>query len=172
MALCEECGSIQIARAHAEGLDRLLGFFTSRRPFICRRCGWRARRDWTDAELKELQDYDTRSAMPDPELAVLDGGQKRRKRPRPASKAARTARKREFDLSDLDLDGTPTSAEDSSSAAGSLDAAVTEARQRVDRRKRRVRREIVATVALTTLAMFVFALMGFTGSCVGAAGTF
>ena len=171
MALCEECGSIQLARAHANQLDKLLGLLTSKRPFICMRCGWRARRRWTDEDLKKLQEYDNPSAMPDPALAVLDSDPNNRKRPRLATKAA-NARRWEFDLSDLDLDTTTSVEDSSSSGSGSLDAAASEARHRVDRRKRRIRREIVATVALTTLAMVVFVMMGFTESCVALARTF
>lgn len=46
--LCERCGSIDIVRARSRGLDKFIAFFTVRRPFLCRRCSWRARRPWVE----------------------------------------------------------------------------------------------------------------------------
>jgi hypothetical protein len=174
MALCEECGSIQIARAHSDQLDRLLGIFSSKRPFICRRCGWRGRRDWTDEDLKGLRDYGAGGATPDPELAVLDRRQtKTRQRADNSGRGWTKAGRSDFDLSSLDFEGMTTAAEDiSSSGSGRLDGASAEAHSRVDRRHRLVRREIVTTVALTALAMFLVAMLGFTESCVGMADNF
>ncbi len=65
-------GSIGIVRARPESADRLVALFTSKRPFLCRRCGWRARRDWTDQALRKLTNYGAGGAEPDPLLASLD----------------------------------------------------------------------------------------------------
>ncbi len=65
-------GSIGIVRARPESADRLVALFTSKRPFLCRRCGWRARRDWTDEALRKLTNYGAGGAEPDPLLASLD----------------------------------------------------------------------------------------------------
>jgi len=72
MVLCEQCGSIQIVRARLGLVDRLVAFLTWKRPFICRRCGWRGRRRWSDEELKERPAYGAGGAEPDPALAALD----------------------------------------------------------------------------------------------------
>lgn len=73
MAVCEQCGSIRIVRARPEPLDRVVRLFTSKRPFLCRRCGWQGRRGWTDADLLALTNYGAGGAESDPALAVLDG---------------------------------------------------------------------------------------------------
>ena len=124
MALCEQCGSISIVKAPPEPTDKLLAIFTSKRPFVCRRCGWRARRDWTDLELDNLRDYGAGGAEPDPSLAVLDGdgdADSARQRTQEALRkrdAAPTAvsESESFDLVALDLadaSATPPGAEDS-----------------------------------------------------------
>jgi hypothetical protein len=78
MALCEQCGSIRIVRAQPTSADRLVTILTGNSPFLCRRCGWRGRRKWTDKDLRKLLDYGAGGAEADPTLEVLDAalGQK------------------------------------------------------------------------------------------------
>src|SRR5688572_22966676 len=71
-ALCEQCGSIRIVRAQSTPADRLVAILTWKRPFVCRRCGWRGRRYWTDKDLRKLLDYGAGGAETDPALSVLD----------------------------------------------------------------------------------------------------
>ena len=52
MVICERCGSIQIVRAHTTVMERSYALLTGRRPFLCRRCGFRMRRNWSDADLQ------------------------------------------------------------------------------------------------------------------------
>ena len=139
MALCEQCGSINIVRAQSDPSDRVVAFFTSKRPFVCRRCGWRGRRDWKDRDLRELMNYGAGGAEPDPSLAVLD----REPHARPDA----------FDMAALDAAAGPP----------------TQRRRRKfrNRPKRSRRREVIATIAVTALVMFFVVLLGLTGSCSG-----
>lgn len=46
--LCERCGSINIVRARSTSFERVWRFFTGRKKFLCRRCGWTALRAWDE----------------------------------------------------------------------------------------------------------------------------
>jgi hypothetical protein len=72
MALCEQCGSISIVRAQSTTGDKLAVLLTRKRPFLCLRCGWRARRRWSDIDLESLRSYGAGGAEPDASLSVLD----------------------------------------------------------------------------------------------------
>jgi len=171
MALCEQCGSISIVRAQPEPLDKLVRWFTAKRPFVCRRCGWRGRRDWSDDALQSLMNYGAGGAEPDPALAVLDShhepsvkrsGRKDRRR-EPQQKAKTTAA--QFDLAALDLANAGT-AQATAITDGSTSRALPGERRSVrSRRKKTRRREIVATIAVAALVMFLVVLLGSTGSC-------
>ncbi len=137
MALCEQCGSINLVRAQPGLSDRVVAFFTSIRPFVCRRCGWRARRDWSDDDLRELMNYGAGGAEPDPSLAVLD---------REPQVAAKTGTRKD------PTSGLPTRGR---------------RRKLRNRQKRSRRREVVATIAATALVMFIVVLLGLTRSCSG-----
>ena len=115
MALCEQCGSIRIVRTQPEPVDKLVRWFTSKRPFVCRRCGWRGRRDGSDDALLSLMNYGAGGAEPDPALAALDSHQEpsvtrsgRRDRRRKRYQKSKTTAA-QFDLATLDLAnaGTP-----------------------------------------------------------------
>lgn len=175
MALCEQCGSISVVKAQPESTDRVVSFFSKRRPFVCRRCGWRARRDWTDDDLRALLDYGVGGAEPDPGLADLDD-----KRDASGRRPARKRRKREpqrksdtveqFDLATLDLSAArPNQAAEAENAArGRVSSG--EHRSVRHRTGRGQRQGILATIAATALVMFLVVLLGLTGSCPGAAG--
>jgi hypothetical protein len=53
--LCEKCGSINVARTQSSRLDRIVRFFTGRKRFTCRRCGWTARRDWHQPRVEKTE---------------------------------------------------------------------------------------------------------------------
>jgi hypothetical protein len=69
--VCERCGSIDIVRARSQGLDKFIAVFTIRRPFLCRRCGWRARRPWLEEDRVDRSDMAPADPL-DPKMAVLD----------------------------------------------------------------------------------------------------
>jgi hypothetical protein len=73
MALCENCGSIQIVRARSTPFDKVLSLVSGRKPFSCRRCGWRGRRNWNDPVARAESVLQSRVA-PDPDLSSLDTG--------------------------------------------------------------------------------------------------
>lgn len=52
MVVCERCGSFRVVRGRSTLLGDLLSVLIRKRPVICCRCGWRARRSWTDRELE------------------------------------------------------------------------------------------------------------------------
>lgn len=158
MALCEQCGSIQIGTAQQEPADKLVAFFTAKRPFVCRRCGWRGRRAWTDEELSSLRDYGSGGAEVDPALAVLDHGQGVSR-----DTTLQNAEPTGFDLSALDLANAGTH-----ETTGAVE--IRGRRSRRNRLKRSRRREIIAALAISALAMFLIAMLGLTGSCVSSPG--
>ena len=51
--LCERCGSIDVARSRSSRFDKLIRFFTGRKRFSCKRCGWTARRAWVEEKRPE-----------------------------------------------------------------------------------------------------------------------
>jgi hypothetical protein len=178
MILCEQCGSIRVSKAQPAAMDTLVAIFTARRPFICRRCGWRARRRWTDEDFRRLENYVVGGAEYDPSLAVLDEKPKagRRGEESPngvsgSSPRSRRAASDEFDLDDMDLSGAKVASADRLVESGNADSipklvSKRASRRRSERRRRRSRRrEILATVALTALTMFIVVIMSLTGSC-------
>lgn len=162
MVLCEQCGSIRVTRAEPTFIDTTLAFFTSRRPFLCRRCGWRARRDWTDNELRELEDYGAGGAVADPSLVVLDlvhSRSRKGKNKRQAKKQGASASERPLDLDSLDLESSPTHA-----VLPAIPHSPNTIRRRHKRRASPRRREIVATMAFR---MMVLTIVGFVALAVG-----
>ena len=166
MALCEQCGSIQVVRAVPEFADKLVAYFSAKRPFFCRRCGWRGRRDWSDKALRALMNYGAGGAEPDPDLAVLDADPKQTQ-----TRSARKGRQRkpktpdtpieQFDLATLELTHREGDQAAETSTGGRRSVRI--------RRTQSRRREIVATIVATALVMFLVVLLGLTGSCSGGA---
>ncbi len=159
MALCEQCGSIDLVRAQPGLSDRVVTLFTSKRPIVCRRCGWRGRRDWSDEDLRALKNYGAGGAELDPSMTVLDrepqaaaktGARKSRHESRSGKEDTRSEG---FELAALDLAAGPP----------------TPGRRRKlrNRQRRSRRREVVATIAVTALVIFFVVLLGLTGSCSG-----
>jgi len=144
---CERCGSIQIVRARSRLADRVVALLTGTRLFVCRRCGWRGRRAWTDSDLAKLADL--RFSV-DPSLVGLDDIPREAVRPS------------EFALSTLDLTQPVTADEKIVSSRHGR-------RGKRRRLKRSRRREIFAAITLSALALFGIILLGLTGSCVGSA---
>jgi hypothetical protein len=78
LTLCERCGSIQTARARATLFEQILIILTRRKPFICLRCGWRARRAWDDnARVDRIGTAVDPLTSYDPNLVALDNKQER-----------------------------------------------------------------------------------------------
>jgi hypothetical protein len=162
VTLCEQCGSIQIERTPPGITDRLVAIFTGKRPFLCFRCGWRGRRNWTDDDLKALLEYGAGGAEPDPALAVLDDEKPSRERRRRQTrrkgkkKASVKAPPDAFDLDPLSLTGSEIGTSDEEEKT----APVAASRQRRGiRRTPSLRREIVMAIAVTLIVMlFVFVL--------------
>jgi len=162
MALCEQCGSISIVRGRSTIADRVVAILTAKRPFVCRRCGWRGRRNWTDKDLRKLLDYGAGGAEPDPELAVLDGeppATGRRKRQggnrRKNEAIAKPLAEVDFDIDALSFandDLIPV--EHGSDEHPPKDASRPSGRHR-SARKRKRQRAIVAAIAATALIMLV-----------------
>jgi predicted RNA-binding Zn-ribbon protein involved in translation (DUF1610 family) len=69
--LCDKCGSVEVVRSRSRVIDKVVRFFTGRKPFVCRRCGWRGRRHW------EARARPKRGGMAaaDPSITVLDQAQ-------------------------------------------------------------------------------------------------
>ena len=166
MALCERCGSIQIVRVKPEPLERLWALASAKRPFVCRRCGWRGRRDWTDKDLRKLMDYGAGGAEPDPALSVLDEeqvaaeshwrGPERHEIPEDLDLAA---------LEPLKAPTAPPRGEDLARASATSQSG--KPRRRRDRQRRSRRREMFATVAATALVLSLAVMLGLTGRCGG-----
>src|SRR5262245_54688195 len=110
MALCEQCGSIRISLAPPGAIDRIVTVFIGKRTFLLTRCGWKARRNCTDEELRKLEHYGVGGAEPDPDLVVLDGdlddsGPYTPSRSRTLERRSNHLETDEFDLGMLRLDG-------------------------------------------------------------------
>lgn len=175
--LCERCGSIQITKAQSELPDKLVAFFTSRRPFVCRRCGWRGRRNWTDTDLRSLLEYGAGGAVADQSLAELDSDSRRsRRRKRRWRQAAKRLsnnietkpqpQRMGFDLGPLDLANVESVPALVDTLEPNPSRIRTAGRRSMRKRmKRSRRREIAATVAATILVMVLIAALGLTGSC-------
>lgn len=67
--LCEACGSIDVVRARTRPMDRVFRLFTGKNVFVCRRCGWRGRRAWSEEDRVERTNLAPES---DPKLTMLD----------------------------------------------------------------------------------------------------
>ena len=170
MALCERCGSISIVRLHAGWTDLAISILTGRKPFLCRRCGWRARRAWTSQDLEKLSEYGAGGAEIDPSLAELDdiGRQKRRKQ------EVKSARRKEnsFDLVDLHLGVESEPAASVQTAPIARHRNTRRSKVRIRGQKRSSRKEILATIAVTAIAMFLLVVISLSGSCSGGDPTF
>jgi len=181
MALCEQCGSIQIVRARSTPLDIAVAFLTGRRPFVCRRCRWRGRQAWSEADILDpRKSVFSSGATADPALAVLDEiGHA--PAPRPYAQPQETKAREEtqgdpdtssapFDLSALDWTGRPgadADAADSASQSGVAGRHDGGRKIRRGRRKRSGRMGRAGSIALAALVLCVFVLLGLSGSCNG-----
>src|SRR5690349_17281385 len=168
MALCEQCGSIRIVQLPLTMLDYVVVAFSGRRPFCCQRCGWHARRSWTRKDLKNPAEYGLGGGEIDPELQTLDDPG-RLSRQRRASKKSRGSEERESFALDLEqaqrvatLEGA---AADSANPGSFYQSFNRRRRSRNSRRGRSARREIIASIAITSGLMFLGLILALTGSC-------
>jgi hypothetical protein len=165
MALCERCGSISIVRLRPGRTDLAISILTGRQPFLCRRCGWRARRAWKDQHLARLNEYGAGGAETDPSLEVLDdiGYQKRREQKTTSAKQQDDR----FDLVDLHLGAVSEPAASAQTAPIAQERKTRRSKARVRRENLSRRREILATIAVTAIAMFLLVVISLSGSCSG-----
>jgi hypothetical protein len=165
--LCEQCGSIQISLLELGRFKSLVIRLFAKRRFLCRRCGWKAWRNWTDSDLRRLQNYVTGGAELDPRLVVLDKHGDRATNQNISHETLSSVEKK-FELGPFNL----------SSITGELPSnapynpSLTRAR---DRRIRWVVRrgritEMTATIAITLLAVLCIVLMSNSPSCINRVG--
>ena len=165
-----------MVRASSSVLDKAITLVTWRKPFVCRRCGWRARRAWDENVRVDRSNMalDPAAAY-DPALAVLD--EDPRSAPRPKSRRKGKGRSEkpktnaqaepvadEFELPPLtELDSVPTVDLDVLEPAR-----VTKiGKRKFDRTRRGRRREIIGAVAIASGVMFIIVMLGLSGSCRG-----
>jgi hypothetical protein len=164
MGVCEQCGSIQISAVKPEPFDKFLAVFWNRRLFLCHRCGWKARRDWDDEGVARVRDQRyAAGATVDPAMAVLDGASRasgRRSKKSSRRKAVEPSPLPPASNFALNLSETPDAETPGAAPGTPLYKHRTGGRRRHSRR-----RDIIAAVAMSALAMFVFTIIGLTGSC-------
>ena len=155
-ALCEQCGSVSIVRASYTPADRFVAILTAKRPFRCRRCGWRGRRYWTDKDLRKLLDYGAGGAEPDPALSVLDG--------EPQRESIRESQSAEaFDFGALSFgDDDQVAGEPRPDERQPLKYGHRKSRRRTSRKRGR-RRAIGAAIGATALVIFVVLILNLVG---------
>jgi len=175
VVLCETCGSVRISKAEPQTIDQFWSMISPKRPFICRRCGWRARRAWTDADLEKLKSYGAGGAHYDPALVVLDKPQRGHGRPRSRRKfksresksvqiSSGTVDAFDFDLKERDGAALPPVSQGTDTPIGQL--ATVEERNVVKKRRQRTRYlEVLTTALLTMLLMLAVALVTVTDGC-------
>ena len=165
--VCGQCGSVNLVEAKPKLADRVIRIVTSRRPILCRRCGWRARRSWTADDLRRRSEYGAGGAEPDPSLSVLDRdlGTDSRSRQFSSEKLGEGER---FDLGQSNVvSQDDTFRETQSPSATRVRPKVRQRRSLRRRRNKSSRREVLATVAATAFVLFSVALFALAGSCVG-----
>ena len=164
---CERCGSISVGRAQPIKADRLVALFSANRPFLCRRCGWRARRGWSDADLSELSEYGLGGTEADPALVILDdpqgliNGSNQRFADTVHGESRSELERFQLDVSNLTR--APLEVGDRTEATAE------EFEQHHHHRKRRKRHrqaKLARAIAVTLLALSMAVLIG-TGSCSG-----
>jgi hypothetical protein len=169
MTLCEQCGSTRIERTLPEPIDRLVAIFTGVRPFLCLRCGWRGRRNWTDDDLKALLDYGAGGAELDPALAALDNEELPRGRRKRQTKGRKTRKSRvkpvpdTFGLNALVLASAELGAE---VEEGTVRPASESQPPRGVKRKPSARREIVTAIFVAALVMLIVFFLSIAPGCV------
>lgn len=137
-------------------VDRLLLTFWGTRPFVCLRCGWRGRKLWTDEQLVESGADETVGAS-DPALTVLDSTES-------STRSIEIDAREVFVFPHLDGDVPP----DSSDSPAAEISVVKEVRSRRRfRRRNSLGSEVVATIAISVVALLIVAIVVATGSCRG-----
>jgi hypothetical protein len=155
MVLCEKCGSIQIEKAPRAAFDILIAYVSTRRPFLCLRCGWRGRRDWTDEEIRERPGCGPSGAVADPAMSALDGAP-----PAPVMlDSAAPDFGTQLDKATQAMDALPV-------AQPTFAAPMSRGAQRPIRRRRHPRRrEIVNTTVVTVGILSIFGLLLLMRNC-------
>ena len=172
MTLCAQCGSIRIEPAPPEGLDQVVAFFTGKRRFVCFRCGWEGRRNWTDEDLKALADYGAGGAEPDPELIALDEEALKRARRKAQNRGNRKRSKAKpkpvpdtFGFDALVLTSAQSGVAGLPGGEGNAAPATALPRSRTTRRKPSRIREIVPAIVVSVLVMLLVGIVVSADSC-------
>lgn len=163
MTICGRCGSLQLVKGEPTSIDDVVRKLTGRRPFVCRRCGWRSRQDWTDAALAEAhRRLQANEAETDPSLADLDLRSTRETK-RPGR--SRSSTPGSFDLGFDDAAALAEADNPPAPHAADTPARLTQRPTASRRPNRSRRREIIRTIAVTGGVMIVVALLSLVGSC-------
>lgn len=164
MTVCERCGSVRVFQDNLGLLDQVLALLGNRRPFTCRRCGWRGRRNWparTDSQ--EIPGPSAHPELRDPDMVVLD-------LPPGSRTRAWTAHDRavsEFERLELETPDAAAGATADVKTNRRPDGRVRRRRRkhRLDRRGRFQRQEVYTAIALSLLATSLVALIVLLRSC-------
>jgi hypothetical protein len=159
-------------------MQRLTAALMGQRLWVCRRCGWRARRTWGEGDIPVLPERGgEEQASADPELAVLDEAPENRLGQGYGQQARHDRPGREaLDLAGIDA-ALPEAAPDDSDARVGIAANATaepagavprsrhqrQAKQR--RRHTSRRRHVVGAIAGTAAVMGLLALLGLARGC-------
>lgn len=169
MAVCERCGSIQVVRLQPSLIDRGLTLLDSRKPYKCRRCGWKGRRGFGADASSGLVEVELSDGTTDPSLSVLDdmdrpGDRASGQGPRPLEQEPSSG---EFNLS---LTEGSNDREAELRHRHSLKQ-WNHRRRNIDSRrlKRSRRRQVLGSIVISTLILLVGATVGLSSSCGGSA---
>lgn len=186
-AFCETCGSVNVVRAPSGLIDRAINTVTGLKPFVCRRCGWRGRREWGNGDLVDYSGLGLSGDAVDPSLTILDqprsAGQRTGKALKPPKRHGRRGDRRrkprrplpeEFDLSGIAREPAISSNQEHRSEAGdaaaAADAEKTTAQLKrgasANRRKRARRLEIAGALTISLFLMLLVAIVTSIGSCI------
>lgn len=140
-------------------MDFVRSLFSAKRPWHCQRCGWKGRTSWKDDEITRLPEPSDDRSDTDPSLRALDRDRVGKQGHHPDNHGM--TRTEGLDSLDVDLADPPPNVN-----LGEEIAAVRRSRRMRDSR----RGEIIAAVALSTLAMGLVALISLTSGCLQIGG--
>ena len=152
MPSCEKCGSIRIVRARSGSVDRLITSVSGRRPFVCRRCGWRTRQHWTEDFLQQAAGPD-HPGVDDTPSDFLDAIDSSEHGPFVSERSAESLDEFDPQALDQDLDGR-TRRVDIEPATAAIETVTTRGKK-TTRPFPSQRRNIIGSIALVASGMFL-----------------